>query len=173
MTDTRPLHDKYRVQRVDGTDWPGGKHHGCRYFVLDVDHDEHAKAALHAYAHACRKLRPNLADDLLRLIGLEPDNIIDPTDGGTRRIASLPDDPNADLETRVWLALGIQPDWVGRFDLDVEDLLESTVEFRWSHHVLPMVQQDWAYERDRSDGYRQQLLDAGIAPFDEGDEHEL
>lgn len=45
---------KYHVYRADGTDRPGGKHHGCQLFVLDVTHDPYAKAALQAYAQACK-----------------------------------------------------------------------------------------------------------------------
>lgn len=40
------LYAKFIVRRTDGSDAPGGKHHGCDYFVLDVTHDKHAKAAL-------------------------------------------------------------------------------------------------------------------------------
>jgi hypothetical protein len=30
---------QYRVQRVDGQDWPGLPHHRCRLLVVDLDHD--------------------------------------------------------------------------------------------------------------------------------------
>jgi hypothetical protein len=55
---------KFEVSRVDGSDQPGGKHHGCEYFVLDVTHDQHAKAALAAYAGACAETHPELAADM-------------------------------------------------------------------------------------------------------------
>ena len=58
------LFRKFVVSRTDGSDAPGGKHHGCRYFVLDVDHDQHASAALSAYATACEATHPALAKDL-------------------------------------------------------------------------------------------------------------
>lgn len=58
------LFRKFDVRRVDGSDAPGGKHHGCRYFVLDVDHDPHSVDALMAYAAACEKTHPELAKDL-------------------------------------------------------------------------------------------------------------
>lgn len=58
------LFRKFDVRRTDGSDQPGGKHHGCRYFVLDVDHDPHASAALGAYAAACERTHPALASDL-------------------------------------------------------------------------------------------------------------
>lgn len=59
------LYRKFEVRRVDGSDAPGGKHHGCRYFVLDVDHDAFAPIALGAYAAACEDTHPKLARDLI------------------------------------------------------------------------------------------------------------
>lgn len=47
------LYGKFRVQRTDGRDAPGEKHDGCSYFVLDLTHDEHARAAALAYAESC------------------------------------------------------------------------------------------------------------------------
>ena len=58
------LFRKFDVRRVDGSDQPGGKHRGCRYYVLDVDHDPYAAAALGAYADACKESHPELARDL-------------------------------------------------------------------------------------------------------------
>ena len=58
------LYDKFIVKRTDGTDVPGQKHHGCRYFVIDMTHDNHAPAALEAYAEACKITRPRLAMDI-------------------------------------------------------------------------------------------------------------
>ena len=53
----RGLFGKFIVERVDGSDrregirgGPPGKHYGCEYFVLDLNHDPHAKPALIAYA---------------------------------------------------------------------------------------------------------------------------
>lgn len=65
MTDIRPLYEKYRVERTDGRSAAGEKHHGCRYFVLDIDHDPFARAALEAYAKACAERHPMLAADLM------------------------------------------------------------------------------------------------------------
>jgi len=62
--DVRGLHEKFIVTRTDGKSAPGEKHDGCRYFVLDLDHDPHAEAALAAYADACEADRPALAADL-------------------------------------------------------------------------------------------------------------
>lgn len=62
---TRGLYGKFLVERVDGSSAPGGKHDGCDYFVLDITHDKFAKAALVAYAEACKEEYPLLAADLL------------------------------------------------------------------------------------------------------------
>lgn len=61
---TKGIIHKFNVTRVDGSSAPGGKHDGCFYFVLDCDHDRHAKAALKAYADSCRDEYPRLALDL-------------------------------------------------------------------------------------------------------------
>jgi len=60
------LFRKFDVRRVDGSSAPGGKHHGCEYFVLDTDHDPHAPAALMSYAKACAESHPQLSADLTR-----------------------------------------------------------------------------------------------------------
>jgi hypothetical protein len=56
----RGFYNKFHVHRVDGSP----KHEGCEYFVLDLDHDKHAYAALRAYADSCRAEYPLLAADL-------------------------------------------------------------------------------------------------------------
>lgn len=61
---------KFNVMRVDESDKPGGKHHGCEYFVLDTDHDPHAKAALIAYAQSCALSHPQLSKDMLKRYAL-------------------------------------------------------------------------------------------------------
>jgi hypothetical protein len=63
---------KYRVERTDGSSAPGGKHTDCEYFVLDLTHDKHAKAALLAYAASCRVEYPQLAEDLRIKAKAEP-----------------------------------------------------------------------------------------------------
>lgn len=65
---TRGLYSKFRVRRADGTSEPGKKHYGCEYFVLDLDHDKHALAALAAYEASCREEFPLLAEDLRVLL---------------------------------------------------------------------------------------------------------
>jgi len=67
---TRGLYRKFYVGRTDGSSEPGGKHDGCDYFVLDLDHDRHAVHALMAYAESCMHDYPILAQDLLRKAGL-------------------------------------------------------------------------------------------------------
>lgn len=62
---TRGLYDKFTVTRTDGSSEIGGKHEGCGYFVLDMDHDPHAIPALRAYAESARADGyESLADDL-------------------------------------------------------------------------------------------------------------
>ena len=58
------LYRKFDVRRTDGSDAPGGKHHGCEYFVLDVQHDPHALPAITAYANSVERSHPHLAKDL-------------------------------------------------------------------------------------------------------------
>ncbi len=61
---TRGLYEKFYVERTDGRSAPGQKHEGCEYYVLDLDHDKHAAAALEAYATSCEAEYPALAADL-------------------------------------------------------------------------------------------------------------
>lgn len=66
------IYHKYQVTRTDGSSLPGHKHDNCFYFVLDTDHDPHARAALLAYAESCRAAFPLLARDIYRVIGERP-----------------------------------------------------------------------------------------------------
>lgn len=70
MADQRGLYDKFEVTRTDGRSAEGEKHHGCRYFVLDLDHDDASGPALRAYANAVRDTRPHLAFELDVLVQL-------------------------------------------------------------------------------------------------------
>ena len=63
---------KFEVRRTDGSSAPGGKHHNCRYFVLDVDHDALAKPALQAYAAASAATHPDLSADMVKRFDLAP-----------------------------------------------------------------------------------------------------
>ena len=58
------LYEKYKVSRADGQSEPGRKHEKCSYFVLDLNCDPHAYAAILAYAESCRMRYPALAADL-------------------------------------------------------------------------------------------------------------
>lgn len=60
----RGLYEKYQVRRLNDA---AGKHDACRFYVLDVDHDRFARAALLAYADACAAEYPSLAADLRAL----------------------------------------------------------------------------------------------------------
>jgi hypothetical protein len=61
----RGIYNKFTVFRNDGRSNPGEKHDGCRYFVLDLNHDPYAITALRAYAEACADTFPTLARDLI------------------------------------------------------------------------------------------------------------
>lgn len=94
MNDTeRGLYDKYKVERTDGSSGPGGKHERCQYFILDLEHDKHAKAALQAYAESCRKKYPKLAKDLLDLMRREPDCGCRSVDHSCGRFFNVPRKP--------------------------------------------------------------------------------
>ncbi|MGD0485105.1 MAG: hypothetical protein ABSB58_10735 [Gemmatimonadales bacterium] len=69
------LYQKFVVERVDGRSAPGEKHDGCRYFVLDLDHDKFAVPALRSYAMACRAELPRLSADLLDFVAAKEDAI--------------------------------------------------------------------------------------------------
>jgi folylpolyglutamate synthase/dihydropteroate synthase len=69
--ETRGLYWKYRVERMDGSSAPGGKHHGCPVYVLDIRHDPHARKALAAYIESCEADFPLLAADLRNLLADE------------------------------------------------------------------------------------------------------
>lgn len=64
----RGIYYKFKVERTDGKSAPGQKHDGCFYFVLDCDHDPHAKAALLAYADSCEAAYPALASDVRAIV---------------------------------------------------------------------------------------------------------
>lgn len=61
---TRGVYHKFNVTRTDGKSEPGQKHDGCFYFVLDCDHDPHARAALQAYAESCKDEYPALSSEV-------------------------------------------------------------------------------------------------------------
>jgi len=79
---SRGLYRKFKsISRADGSSEPGRKHEGCRYFVLDLDHDPFAKPALMAYGKACRPEYSKLADDLERVIAGDLDLLGSDTEG--------------------------------------------------------------------------------------------
>ena len=61
----RGVYEKFTVTRNDGKSEKGEKHEGCEYFVLDMNHDPHALAAIQAYAESCSADYPELARDLM------------------------------------------------------------------------------------------------------------
>ncbi len=62
------IYQKFTVERTDGSSAPGGKHANCAYFVLDLEHDAFARAALTAYAKSCRRKFPALAADIGKIL---------------------------------------------------------------------------------------------------------
>lgn len=65
----RGLYPKFfPPERADGEHNPGGKHDGCDYFILDLEHDEFAIPAIQAYALACAREYPKLSVDLMRKV---------------------------------------------------------------------------------------------------------
>jgi hypothetical protein len=54
---------KFKVERLTPSS-RGINHDACQYFVLDINHDRHARAAASAYAQSCESEYPNLARDL-------------------------------------------------------------------------------------------------------------
>lgn len=61
------MNRKFIVHRTDGRDAPGQPHEGCRYYVLDLDHDRFALEAIEAYALACREHYHMLSFDLQQI----------------------------------------------------------------------------------------------------------
>ena len=57
----RGLYKKYYVERTDGKSANGEKHEKCKYFVIDIDHDKFAGAALLEYADRCKDDHPELS----------------------------------------------------------------------------------------------------------------
>lgn len=63
----RGIYRKFDIKRTDGSSKKGGKHERCAYFVLDLQHDKFAIPALRAYALACHREFPDLAQDIKRI----------------------------------------------------------------------------------------------------------
>lgn len=110
------IFEKFRVGRTDGSDAPGGKHHGCRYFVLDLDHDQHAPAGMRGYAADCRDTHPVLADEI------EAEFAHPPAD------AAPVDAKLADLSSLKRFAVHI--DWPGRCTEEVRAVKGPYVYFK-------------------------------------------
>jgi hypothetical protein len=99
--DKRGVYEKFRIERTDGRSAPGEKHHGCRYFVLDLDHDKHAPPALRAYAESCGETHPQLAAELEEVAGQDkPTACGDSLEGFMRGSAPQPEEPDPCQESR-------------------------------------------------------------------------
>lgn len=74
--EARGLYPKYGVRRLND---PAGKHDGCRFFVLDPQHDPIARAVLAAYmVEARNRGLQELGDDIGAWLKSLP-----PLEGGT------------------------------------------------------------------------------------------
>lgn len=99
------MFSKFEVYRTDRSDaGPGCKHYGCDYFVLDTTHDQHAKAALTAYADAVESTHPELAADMrarysLAALATQPGSV-----GEWKRV---PVEPTPEMLLRVYKQTGI------------------------------------------------------------------
>lgn len=71
-TEEQGIFRKFDVRRADGSSAPGGKHHSCRYFVLDLDCDKYAPTAMRAYANACLATHPQLSAEIIDEFGAAP-----------------------------------------------------------------------------------------------------
>lgn len=60
------IYRKFNVTRVDPE--AQARHEDCFSWVLDVDHDPYALAALRAYATACQEEDPELARELITMV---------------------------------------------------------------------------------------------------------
>lgn len=99
---TKGLYDKFRVERTDGANQPGRKHHGCQYFPLDLTHDPHAVPAILAYALSCETENPILAGEL-RQKAIRPALVARDPDGSWLHPACpISDDETFNLQA--WLA---------------------------------------------------------------------
>lgn len=65
------LYGKFRVERSDGRDRPGGDKADAEYFVLDYVNDPHARIAVRAYIDSLKGSgdEPQLAADLSSALG--------------------------------------------------------------------------------------------------------
>ena len=61
----RGIYRKYKVEKLNDST---GKHKDCEYFVLDWKHDKFTIPAMAAYANACEKEYPLLAQDIRAII---------------------------------------------------------------------------------------------------------
>lgn len=103
MIDTNGLFEKFRVERVDGKDKPGGDKDGAEYFVLDYAHDPDGWVAAASYAVTCSDRRPVLSQDLSRRLLVLLDSLIAHRPGTARRLEEIFGSPVK--ESGVWRLL--------------------------------------------------------------------
>lgn len=146
------LYRKFDVRRVDGSSEPGGKHHDCEYFVLDMTHDQHARAALRAYADACESTHPELSADLIA------------------RYALAPIEQPAQADARVWLTAHTETldersarEGAMHVNLTVAQLYDA-IEHVLSHYRLS----NWVNEHDDALGLVDRLCDHDARNIESG-----
>lgn len=84
------MFSKFHVERVDGSSAKGGKHHGCRYWVLDLDHDKHAPAGMRGYAEDCKETHPVLSAEIFAEFGMQS-QAQQPTEESVNKLRDLAD----------------------------------------------------------------------------------
>jgi hypothetical protein len=131
---------KFDVRRVDGSDEPGGKHYGCRYFVLDMDHDAHAPAALRAYADSCAGTHPQLAAELRNEFGPE----VAQASAGPVELPPLP----SDVLHAIWSYGDARAD-DGDSPSAIADLIVAISRFAHSQASAAPVVPGWVSVKDR------------------------
>lgn len=91
----RGFYGKYKIERTDGSSASGERHENCMYYVLDLNHDKFAFAALEAYSKEARAAGfTPLADDL--------DSIIKNKDGLLKQGEEAPVNVQPDIEEPVF-----------------------------------------------------------------------
>lgn len=121
---TKGLYDKFRVERADGANEPGRKHHGCKYFPLDLTHDPHAVPAILAYALSCAAENPTLAGELQQA-AIRPVPVARDQDGSWLHPACpMTDDESFNVQS--WLAgQGFDASFVSMEGDDPDDALHE------------------------------------------------
>ena len=85
---------KFKVERLTPSS-RGINHVACQYFVLDIDHDAHARVAVLAYAQSCETEYPNLAADLRAMAMRHVKSVPAPAAPSDQGLPSMKEGPHA------------------------------------------------------------------------------